>query len=87
MANAREVTDNIVSLVREKPISHDTVHLLFDLLDQARKGKITGLAVVALHPGRVYELATTGEAERSPTYLLGVLSKLQVDIAQKIESD
>lgn len=65
-------------------VSHDTVKVLTELLEQARVGKVIGLAVVAVYKCRVYEFAITGEAERSPTFALGAISKLQFDVAQKV---
>lgn len=65
-------------------VSHDTVEVLTDLLHRAHKGELIGLAAVAVYKRRTYELAITGEAARSPTFALGAVTKLQFDIAQKV---
>jgi hypothetical protein len=65
-------------------VSHDTVEVLTTLLDEAKAGNIIGLALVAMHRRRRYEFALTGEAERSPTFTLGTITKLQLDVAQKV---
>ncbi|MEW5709801.1 MAG: hypothetical protein AB1830_13000 [Pseudomonadota bacterium] len=65
-------------------VSHDTVEVLTDLLKLARQGEVIGLAAVAVYKRRTYEFAITGEASRSPTFALGAITKLQFDIAQKV---
>lgn len=65
-------------------VSHDTVEVLTQLLKEARAGNVIGLALVSMHKQRNYEFAITGEAERSPTFALGTVAKLQFDIAQKV---
>lgn len=67
-------------------VSHDTVEVLTELLQEAKSGNIIGLALVAMHRRRQYEFAITGEAERSPTFALGTVSKLQFDLAQKVNA-
>lgn len=65
-------------------ISHDTIDVLTELLQEARKGNVIGVALVAMYRQRRYEFALTGEAARSPTFTLGTVTKLQFDIAQKV---
>lgn len=65
-------------------ISHDTVEVLSELLQQAKAGDVIGVALVALQRKRQYEFALTGEAARSPTFTLGTVAKLQYDIAMKV---
>lgn len=67
-------------------VSHDTVEVLTELLDEAKSGNIIGVALVAMHRQRRFEFALTGEAARSPTFTLGTVTKLQFDIAQKVNA-
>ncbi|MGN2393288.1 hypothetical protein, partial [Pelomicrobium sp. G1] len=68
-----------------EPVSRDTVALLEELLDSARKGSLTGLALVAMHKHRCYEFAITGEAARSPTFALGAVTKLQLHLSELMD--
>lgn len=62
-------------------VSHDTVEVLSELLERAKRGEVLGLALVAIQKRRTYEFALTGEASRSPTFALGTVAKLQHDVA------
>ncbi len=64
--------------------SQDTIKVLSELLEEARQGHVIGLAAVAVYKRRAYEFAITGESARSPTFTLGAISKLQFDVAQKV---
>lgn len=65
-------------------VSHDTVEVLTELLNEAKAGVLIGVALVAMHKQRQFEFALTGEAARSPTFTLGTVTKLQFDIAQRV---
>jgi hypothetical protein len=67
-------------------VSTDTVEVLTDLLTRAQSGEVLGLAVVAMQKRRTYEFALTGEAARSPTFTLGTIAKLQLDVAQIVNN-
>lgn len=73
-------------LVRDL-VSHDTIDILSTLLEEARAGRVIGLALVAMRTRKRYELAITGELDRSPTFALGTVSKLQHDLAKRVNED
>lgn len=68
-------------------VSHDTVEILSTLLEEARRGHVIGVALVAMRRRKRYELAITGELDRSPTFALGTVTKLQADIAQRVNDE
>ncbi len=57
-------------------ISHDTVEALTELLDQAHKGKVIGIAFAVMCKGRDYFTDAAGEARRSPTFARGMVMDL-----------
>lgn len=72
-----------LSSVRET-VDKDTIDCLEALLDEARDGKIIGLAFAALYPGKRYLVDTAGECLKSPTYAAGMVLQLQNAISEKI---
>lgn len=70
---------NLVLVNREEALEDgqsDTVEMLRDLLRQAQRGKLTGLAFVAVGQ-ETFTLDYVGIARTDPTYMLGMLSRLQ----------
>lgn len=69
------------------PQSEDTVAVLERLLDDARKGRVIGLAYTAQLAKRGYIVDVAGDAARNPTFALGMVSmlanKLQRKVAEK----
>jgi hypothetical protein len=57
-------------------LSHDTVELLEQLLNDARRGQILGLAFVAMMRRREFIANTAGEAHRNPTFARGMVAAL-----------
>lgn len=57
-------------------ISDDTIRALEQLLRQARKGDIIGLAFVAMYRRREYIANAAGEAKRNPTFTRGMIAAL-----------
>lgn len=57
-------------------LSHDTVELLEQLLDEARRGRILGLAFVAMYKRREFIANTAGEAYRNPVFARGMVAAL-----------
>lgn len=57
-------------------LSHDTVEALQELLDDARKGHIIGVAFCAMYKQRKFIVNTAGEAHRNPTFTRGMVSCL-----------
>lgn len=58
------------------PISHNTVEALQTLLDQAKSGKLIGLAYAAMYKQREFAVDTAGEAHRSPIFARGMIACL-----------
>jgi hypothetical protein len=54
----------------------DTIAALEQLLHEARKGEVIGLAYAAMLRQRAYIVNTTGEAYRSPTFCRGMVAEL-----------
>ena len=80
--------DVVAISAREQPdeISPDTIQELERLLADAKRGRVTGLAYVALlqHKG-AFTVSTAGRAKDSPVYTLGavhLLSNYLVDLAE-----
>lgn len=73
---------NLVLVNRETIPSgeqNDTVETLRDLLRQAQRGELTGLAFVAVGQ-ETYTLDYVGSAKADPTYMLGMLSRLRHEL-------
>jgi len=62
-------------LVGREP-SRDTIAVLTELLAEAKAGRLLGVAFVAMHKAREYEIGYTGECARSPTFTQGMLLDL-----------
>ena len=65
----------VVKLV-PSPVSKDTVDELAALLQEARAGKVIGLAYVALHKGQVFTADYVGQAKAAPIFTLGAIRVL-----------
>lgn len=57
-------------------ISQDTVQALEFLVEEAKAGRVIGVAWVALHPLYKFSVDAAGETRRSPTFTRGVLRVL-----------
>ncbi len=57
-------------------LSTDTVECLEQLLDEARCGKLIGLAFAAMYRNRKYLPEACGEAHRNPTFARGMVAAL-----------
>jgi len=66
-------------------ISKDTVECLEQLLDEARRGRIIGMAYVAMLKRREYIVNTAGEAHRNPTFARGMLAALDDQLGEKVK--
>lgn len=71
------------SLARDT-ISHDSVEALEALLEEARQGKLIGLAFVAMYKDRYYVTNTAGEAYRNPVFTCGMLASLNYQLMRKV---
>lgn len=65
-------------------ISTNTVECLEQLLDQARRGEIIGLAYAAMLKQRAYIVNTAGEAHRNPTFSRGMVAALGDSLATRV---
>lgn len=65
-------------------VSHDTVDCLKQLLAQAKRGEIIGMAYCAMLKRRAYIVNTAGEAHRSPTFSRGMVAALDDQLAGRI---
>lgn len=68
-----------LSLVRSNrvPTSAETISELEELLAEAKRGDLSGIAYVALRPGTHFTINATGSAAKVPAYSLGALHALQ----------
>jgi len=62
-------------LVRSQ-VSHDSVAVLKNLLEQAEQGELIGVAFAAMYKEGNYVVDLTGEAHRSPTFARGMVKAL-----------
>lgn len=68
---------NIVALHKEMPVSSETVQALENLLQEAKKGHLTGIAYVALHTGAGMSQDVLGRCRGIPILTLGMLQMIQ----------
>ncbi|HEX9685470.1 MAG TPA: hypothetical protein VGA25_06435 [Burkholderiales bacterium] len=57
-------------------LSTDTVEVLEELLDEARKRRIIGIAFAVMYRNQEYIVNTAGEARRNPTFTRGMIAAL-----------
>jgi hypothetical protein len=67
-------------------LSHETVELLEQLLDEARRGQIIGFAFVAMRKRREFIGDTAGEAHRNPTFARGMVAALDDHLSDLVKS-
>ena len=66
--------------------SDDTIQALEELLDDARRGSITGMVFAAMRPGGSdYIIGTTGEARHRPTYARGMIAAVDDDLREALK--
>jgi hypothetical protein len=65
-------------------VSNDTVECLKQLLHQARKGEVIGLAYAAMLKKKAYIVNTTGEAHASPTFARGMVAALDDQLGGRV---
>jgi len=58
-------------------VSGETIRELESLLQDAKQGKVTGLALVAMHDGADFTMNVVGRARFAPVYTLGMIQTLQ----------
>jgi hypothetical protein len=63
--------------------SADTIEVLKQLLDAAKKGELIGLAFAAMYRRRAYAVGYTGECARNPTFARGMVDDLHDDMGQR----
>ena len=68
-----------LSLVRPvpPPVDNETIKELEELLAEAKRGNLSGLAYIALRPGTHFTINATGSASAVPAYSLGALHALE----------
>jgi hypothetical protein len=65
-------------------LSNDTVACLEQLLDQAKKGQVIGIAFGAVLKQRAYIVNTAGEAHRNPTFARGIIAALDDQLSGRV---
>lgn len=64
------------------PVSEETVRVLEELLEEARSGRVRGIAFVALEARGAYTAHATGLAALDPTRTRGTLFALAAKLEQ-----
>jgi hypothetical protein len=64
------------------PLPDDTVGALSQLLTDAKRGKILGMAFTVMYRGRTYVVDATDEVRRNPTFARGMLAELDDELAR-----
>lgn len=77
-------TGKVITLV-PRAVSGDTVRALEFLLQEAKAGRLIGLAWVSMHPLSEFEVDIAGETKRSPSSTRGWLLKLDDELADMVE--
>lgn len=57
-------------------IPKDTIEALEQLLDEAKRGRIIGMAFVTMYKRREFATLATGEAYRNPVFARGMVAAL-----------
>lgn len=70
-----------------KHVSNDTADALASLHEQARSGKVIGIAFVAMYNGRFFVTGSTGECDRNPVWALGMVDILRARLRRDAEGD
>lgn len=65
-------------------ISTDTVKCLEQLLAEARRGEVVGLAFAAMLRRRAYIVNTAGEAHRNPSFARGMVAALDDQLSHRV---
>lgn len=68
------------------PLSHDTVECLELLLNEAKQGKVLGLAYAAMLSNREFITDSTGECRRNPVFARGLVASLDDDLKQMVNA-
>ncbi|WKB52293.1 hypothetical protein [Eleftheria terrae] len=66
--------------------SHDTVKALEQLLEEARQGKVIGIAFAAMCRRRRFFVSAAGEAHRNPTFARGMVAALDDSLSQLLHA-
>ena len=64
-------------------LSTDTVECLAALLEEAKRGKVIGIAFAAMFRGKRFIVNSAGEAFRSPVFARGMVAALDDDLREK----
>jgi hypothetical protein len=81
------IASNVVAIPGRAPqVSEETVSLLEQLLEEARAGTVTGLAIAVLRPKGTYDLRLRGNAtengnQMSVVGMLAALQKMVLELA------
>jgi len=78
-----EAPCNVLSLV-PNTVSEETLEELEFLCQEARAGRVVGLACVAIGPRYSYVVNTSGEANRHPTFTRGAIRALDDLVREKV---
>lgn len=70
----------VVTLLQAR-VSGDTVRACEFLLQEARAGRLVGLAWAEIRPGYAWQVDVAGEAHRSPAFTQGIVLNLLRAIA------
>lgn len=65
-------------------LSNDTVTCLEQLLDNARRGEVIGIAFAVMLKKRGYVVNAAGEAFRNPTFARGMVATLQDQLGGRV---
>jgi hypothetical protein len=65
-------------------VSNETVECLEQLLDQAKRGNLIGVAFAAMLKRRGYIVNSAGEAHRNPTFSRGMVRALDDQLATRV---
>jgi hypothetical protein len=72
-----------LTLVKD-PVSQNTVAALAQLLTEATRGEIVGIAFVAMRKGRRYFTHIVGEAYHNPTFARGMVAALDDELRDMV---
>jgi len=75
--------NNVHSLkVVKDRVSQETIEVLSELLEHARRGEVIGIAFAAMYKQRKFIVHTAGEACREPIFTVGMLDFLSYKVKQ-----
>ena len=84
--NGQEHQEHESAAAPASPVAHDTILVLEQLLDDARKGELVGITFAALYSHRGYCAKATDDLRENPTFARGCVAALDDERRRLVEA-